>query len=103
VQQTNTATSSAASDSEKLPPTADLPQRPRATPPPGVRLAGDPAVGAGTVAAGAGESSAGRRGTRLGASQAGDPMPARYHGGRDAAAKPRRAAENQKTHMHSRR
>src|SRR5262249_50976056 len=40
VQQSSTATSSTASGSERLPSTADLPQRPRATSPPRVRIEG---------------------------------------------------------------
>jgi Restriction endonuclease len=40
VQHTSTATLSAANASEKPPPTGDLPQRPRPTSPPGVRIEG---------------------------------------------------------------
>ncbi len=49
------------------------------------------------------ERRAGRGGARLTASQAGDLMPAFHCSCRDAAAKPRRAAENEKPHVRSRR
>ena len=66
-------------------------------------LAGDLAVGTGAVPVSVRERRAGRYRARLAAGQAGDVMPALHRGGRDAAAKPRRAAENQKPHAHSRR
>ena len=66
-------------------------------------LADDLAVGVGAVPVSAPEASAGRRAARDAASQAGDVMSALRGDGRDVAAKPRRAAENQKPHAHSTR
>lgn len=40
IQRQSTATPSAENDSDKLPPDGDLPQRPRTTSPPGVRIEG---------------------------------------------------------------